>query len=117
LCVDLDPRLHFALNCGARSCPPIKLFTPQNLDDGLSLAAAAFCESEVQVHDKVVSLSRILMWYGGDFAADEEGVLKRVAGYMEEGSVLRGRLEETLKQGGWQVQYRDYDWSTNSAEE
>ena len=23
----LDPRLHFALNCGARSCPPIRVYT------------------------------------------------------------------------------------------
>ena len=23
----LDPRIHFALNCGARSCPPICVYT------------------------------------------------------------------------------------------
>eukprot|EP01129_Flabellula_baltica_P010052 TRINITY_DN4203_c0_g1_i1.p1 TRINITY_DN4203_c0_g1~~TRINITY_DN4203_c0_g1_i1.p1 ORF type:complete len:226 (-),score=31.06 TRINITY_DN4203_c0_g1_i1:233-862(-) len=26
--VELDPRLHFALVCGAKSCPPIRIFTP-----------------------------------------------------------------------------------------
>src|SRR5690606_8820702 len=26
----LDPRLHFALNCGAKSCPPIRVFSPAN---------------------------------------------------------------------------------------
>lgn len=26
----LDPRLHFALNCGARSCPPIKVWPLPN---------------------------------------------------------------------------------------
>lgn len=33
-----DPRIHFALNCGARSCPPIRIFTPENLDEGLEAA-------------------------------------------------------------------------------
>ena len=40
----LDPRIHFALVCGAKSCPPVRVFTPENLDAGLDAAAAAFCE-------------------------------------------------------------------------
>jgi Protein of unknown function, DUF547 len=35
----LDPRIHFALVCGAKSCPPIKLYTPDNLDEGLQARA------------------------------------------------------------------------------
>lgn len=35
----LDPRIHFALVCGAKSCPPIKLYTPDNLDEGLQVGA------------------------------------------------------------------------------
>jgi hypothetical protein len=34
----LDPRIHFALVCGAKSCPPIKLYTPDNLDEGLQVS-------------------------------------------------------------------------------
>jgi hypothetical protein len=34
----MDPRIHFALVCGARSCPPIKLYTPENLEEGLTAA-------------------------------------------------------------------------------
>jgi hypothetical protein len=26
---ELDPRIHFALNCGARSCPPIRVYTEE----------------------------------------------------------------------------------------
>ena len=25
--LQVDPRIHFALNCGAKSCPPIKTFS------------------------------------------------------------------------------------------
>ena len=28
----LDPRIHFALNCGAKSCPPIKTFSGDEVD-------------------------------------------------------------------------------------
>jgi hypothetical protein len=33
----MDPRIHFALVCGAQSCPPIKLYTPDNLEQGLQV--------------------------------------------------------------------------------
>lgn len=32
LCLKLDPRIHFALVCGAKSCPPIRIYTPENLE-------------------------------------------------------------------------------------
>ena len=28
----LDPRIHFALNCGANSCPPIRIYQSDKLD-------------------------------------------------------------------------------------
>lgn len=43
-----DPRIHFALVCGAKSCPPIRIFKPSNLDRGLRAAAHHFCCDNVQ---------------------------------------------------------------------
>lgn len=45
----MDPRIHFALVCGAKSCPPIKVYTPTTLQEGLDSATSAFCEG-VQMH-------------------------------------------------------------------
>jgi hypothetical protein len=45
----IDPRIHFALNCGAKSCPPVRVYTPATLEEGLSGAAEAFCTGEVEV--------------------------------------------------------------------
>ena len=42
--IPVDPRIHFALVCGAKSCPPIKMYTPDNLEEGLNSAADAVCE-------------------------------------------------------------------------
>ena len=42
LVVELDPRIHFTLNCGATSCPPIRVYSAPNLDSQLNRAAASF---------------------------------------------------------------------------
>lgn len=46
---NFDPRIHFILNCGASSCPPIKVLTVENVDTALLTAAAGYLESEVSV--------------------------------------------------------------------
>lgn len=56
---DIDKRIHFALNCGAKSCPPIKLFSPDTLEEGLQSAAASFCQG-VRSLDFVDLLSSVL---------------------------------------------------------
>jgi Protein of unknown function, DUF547 len=38
----VDPRIHFVLNCGAQSCPPIRFLTADKLADQLTLATRAF---------------------------------------------------------------------------
>lgn len=43
----LDHRIHFALNCGARSCPPIRVYAAAKLEAQLNTAAKAFCSQEV----------------------------------------------------------------------
>ncbi len=46
----LDPRIHFALVCGAKSCPPIRVYTPASLEAGLEAAAQAFCSGARTCH-------------------------------------------------------------------
>ena len=36
--------------CGAKSCPPIKMYTPDNLEEGLNSAADAVCEGDTAAH-------------------------------------------------------------------
>ena len=35
--------------CGAKSCPPIKVYTSGALEEGLEAAASAFCEGELHL--------------------------------------------------------------------
>ena len=69
----LDPRIHFALNCGARSCPPIRVYTEDRIDSQLDTASRSFLDQEVSlikdpVTDKwTLELSKLFLWYGEDF--------------------------------------------------
>ena len=64
-----DPRIHFALNCGSVSCPPVAFYSAENIDQELSLAEEVFASQEFLVdHSKrEVNCSEIFIWYRGDF--------------------------------------------------
>ena len=34
-CIDCDPRIHFALNCAANSCPPIAVYDVEDSDKSI----------------------------------------------------------------------------------
>lgn len=67
--VPLDYRIHFALNCGAISCPVIAFYTPEKLDRQLDDAMKLFLEEEVMVDEQnnTVHLSSIFKWFRKDF--------------------------------------------------
>ncbi len=66
---DMDFRVHFALNCGSVSCPPIGYYSEAKIDEQLSLAESSFSESEFVVDhvNKHIECSAIFVWYRSDF--------------------------------------------------
>lgn len=68
-----DPRLHFALNCSALSCPalPRQPFTPEGLDGELAREARAFFARpdnvRIDAPKRTVWLNQILDFYTEDF--------------------------------------------------
>ena len=122
LCMSaIDPRLHFLLNCGARSCPPIQVLSGDP-EQALRLAAASYLDQEVYLSEdksKLV-LPRLLLWYGEDFARTIPERVKLVLLLMSEDRRrdLMSELERRFP-GGIQeadVEYSTYDWSANVAE-
>lgn len=95
-----DGRIHFALNCGAKSCPPIAVYTPEKIEQQLQIATQSFLESETIVWEtkKEIATSRLLWWYRGDFGG--------LAG-------IRRLLETTLGliKPGYALSFSAYDWT------
>jgi Protein of unknown function, DUF547 len=75
LILPLEPRIHFALNCGAISCPPIRAYQAEQLEAQLELATHSYLQS-VRLEHGVVILPRLLQWYAKDFGNPLEFVRK-----------------------------------------
>jgi hypothetical protein len=109
----MDPRIHFALVCGARSCPPIGFYEAEQIDFQLQLAAASFVNSpQVRVlpGEHRLSVSMIFKWYKSDFGGDHDSLIETVLQFLDE-----GEPREYLKQNRAQIRisYQPYDWSLN----
>ncbi|MBZ0252603.1 MAG: DUF547 domain-containing protein [Candidatus Methylomirabilis sp.] len=109
----LDPRVHMAMVCAARSCPPIAFYGPDRLDAQLSTASANFVEHDLEIDDarRVVRLSAIFKWYEEDFGG-RPGLQKFLVRYAHDSD--RGRLEEAFGDS-YALAFRRYDWTLNAA--
>jgi hypothetical protein len=76
----LDPRIHFALNCGAVSCPPIRAYDAAKLDEQLELATRSYLAGEVAVGEAGLTLPYLCRLYRADFG---DGLLPFVAAHAD----------------------------------
>jgi len=100
----LDNRLHFALNCGAISCPPVRVYSEAGLDSELDIASADYLGRYVAVdpEQRIVKLTRLCNWFSTDFGDDNAAILRRIAAlvvdekieFAVEGASMRSTLEE-----------------------
>lgn len=97
----LDPRVHFALNCGARSCPPIRVYLSGEIDRQLDAAAAAYfaAEGKADLATRTVTLPRLLKYYAADFG---DSSLALAAKHLD----APWALEPPVR-----VRWASYDWT------
>ena len=104
-----EPRIHVALNCASRSCPPLnqEAFRADKLDAQLEKLAVAFVNSprgvDYSAGKKMATLSAIFDWYKDDF--------KGVGGPM---TFINQRHEPALP-NDVKITYQEYNWSLNEA--
>jgi hypothetical protein len=78
----LDPRIHFALNCNARSCPPILFYDAGKIDEQLDAATLNYLRTSV-VYDattNVVVLPELFNWFSDDFGK-QQGIIELLSRY------------------------------------
>ncbi len=66
---NVDYRIHFALNCGAASCPPIAFYDPLQLNRQLNLATKAYLHTDAKYDaaNNSIALPAIMGWFRADF--------------------------------------------------
>lgn len=62
-----EPRIHFALNCGAKSCPPVAIFGEETLEQQLSHITTQYLRSVTAVEGNTVTTTPLFSWFRGDF--------------------------------------------------
>jgi hypothetical protein len=79
-----DPRIHFALNYGAISCPPVRIYDSEKIENQLELAAISFLDSKTAFYaeENIVQVSQLFNWYLGDFGG-EKGILEYLKKYQK----------------------------------
>ena len=96
-----DARIHFALNCAAKSCPPLanSAFTENNINLLMESQASKFTNSSAnQLGSAPIKISKIFDWYKEDFG--------NVIDFLNKYSTTK------VKQGT-KIEYMDYNWSLN----
>ncbi len=105
-----DPRVHFAVNCASKSCPPLRSEPYQGdiLDKQLDEMASAFINdpSQNRLEGRTLYVSKIFEWFTEDFKNNVVGFFLK---YAKGG--LKKQLEANEKKIN--VKYLDYDWSLN----
>ena len=104
--VPVDPRIHFAINCGARSCPPVRSYDGARWDEQLDAATRAFVAREVAVEEDALVVSEIFQWFRADFDDLAGGFVGFILSHLDAGVVHRRILERGLDG----LTYRPYDW-------
>jgi hypothetical protein len=109
-----EPRIHFAIVCASRGCPPLReqAYTvaelSRQLTDNACLFFARPANFRADEASRTVYLSELLKWYGTDFAPTPAEQLKVLRPYFPEPDKL-GWIE----QPGVVVAFLEYDWGLN----
>ena len=96
-----DPRIHFAVNCAAKSCPPMNntAFTEANINALLDSRTKNFINSSAnEISTASIKISKIFDWYKDDFS--------NVITFLN-------KYSNTKINSGAKIEYKNYDWSLN----
>lgn len=94
-----DYRIHFALNCGARSCPPIAFYAYLRINQQLDVATRSFMKNNSKIDDdrKEVTVSQLIEWYIKDFGGEK--------GFRE---IIKKVIKKDVS--GYRILFSEYNW-------
>jgi hypothetical protein len=110
-----DARIHFAVVCAAKGCPPLRseAYEGGRLDAQLDDQGREFLsqteKNNFDPNKKTARISPIFSWFKDDFRMEAKTVLEYVAPFLDTATA------ESIKANpkSWRIKYTDYDWSLN----
>jgi hypothetical protein len=114
-----DSRIHFAINCAAKSCPPIRTepYVGDQVSNQLDDQARMFLNGPNGVHmsksggELVLRTTKIMDWFKDDFENWAGGRIRFITKYVTPDK--RRQIEAAGNQIN--LKFDDYDWKLNDA--
>lgn len=112
-----EPLVHFAINCGALSCPNLRAeaYQPRRVIAQMEEQARKFLadtsRNQFDRDRKTIRLSMIFGWYGEDFQRAAEGNLVK---YLQR--YVTPDLRQWITDPQLSIDYLEYDWTLNDLE-
>ncbi len=106
-----EPRIHFAVNCASMGCPSLadEAFTESNLESLLQKMSLKFINNDKKnsynIQEKTMRLSKIFLWYGGDFK-------EKFGSYKKFIQTLKPGVKDLAK---FRVKWNKYGWKLNDS--
>lgn len=103
-----EPRIHFAIVCASKGCPPIRneAYTPTKLNSQLQSQTEEFFKDSKKnyfdLESKTFYVSPIFKWFEKDFTRENE-----IRVFLQKSLDVKIEPKET------RVKYTDYDWTLN----
>lgn len=108
-----EPRIHFAVNCAAKSCPVLwpEAYRAESLDAQLDRAVRRLVSTPAHftVSGGEVRMNKVLDWFKDDFGGTE-GLRVFFAPYLSEQDA------RVLTDADTRIEFFDYDWTLNDIE-
>lgn len=97
---EVDWRIHFALNCGAKSCPPIAIYNAKDIDKQLDFMTKTYLKEQTKfiTESKTAETVVLFSWFRGDF-----GGLDEVKKILKSYSITPEKPEN--------LEFKTYDWT------
>ncbi len=109
-----EPRVHFAIVCASKGCPPLRSEAYRaadleaQLDDQTRRFLADRGKNRVDLEARTLHLSPIFKWFQEDFEKSAGSVPRFVARFLDEKSAT------AIGDGkGWDIDWTEYDWTLN----
>lgn len=114
-----EPRIHFAVNCAAIGCPPLRAEAyvgnslQRQLDDNTRLFLSDRNRNYLQ-GDRLY-VSQIFNWYEADFTRGWQGInsVKAFLALYGDALGITAAQQSALLQGDFAIRYLRYDWGLN----
>ncbi len=107
-----DPRVLYALSCGAIGCPNLEPepYRADRLEHQLSKAAMAYVNDPrcIQIDDDRLGVSSLYRWYAADFGGSDTAIINHLMAYAEPKLAMELERFERISDVG-------FDWRLNDA--